>query len=75
MGIEQFLVQRAKNEGEVIGMEKGIEKGIEIERTEKNLKFVKSLLTQTDHPVQKIAQLADVTVAFVEEVKASLSGN
>jgi len=61
MGIEQFLVQRAKNEG------------MEIKETEKNLTFVKSLLTQTDFPVQKIAQVADVTVSFVEEVRASLS--
>jgi hypothetical protein len=30
MGIEQFLLQRAKKEGEIIGIEKGIEKGDEI---------------------------------------------
>jgi len=64
MGIEQFLVQKAENAG--------MEKGMEIMKTEDNLRFVKSLLAQTDFTLQKIAQVADVSVAFVEEVKASL---
>jgi len=65
MGIREFVLQRAEREG--------IEKGKEIKETEKNLAFVKSLLTQTDFSAQKIAQVADVTVSFVEEVKASFS--
>jgi len=60
MGIREFVLQRAEREGR------------EKERTEKNHHFVKSLLTQTDFPVERIAQVAEVTVDFVKEVKATL---
>ena len=68
MGIEQFLLQRAENKG----IKKGIEKGIEIASYEKDLSFTTKLLIDTDFTSEKIAGLAGVTVAFVEEVKASL---
>ncbi|MBS1661504.1 MAG: hypothetical protein JST68_10690 [Bacteroidetes bacterium] len=34
------------------------------------ISFVKKLLVNTDFSVEKIADLADVTVEFVEEVRA-----
>jgi predicted transposase/invertase (TIGR01784 family) len=64
MGIEEFVLQRAKNEG--------IEKGIEIGISQKNLDFVKTLLNETNFSIQKIATMVGVPVSFVEEVKASL---
>jgi len=67
MGIEEYLLQRAKKEGLEEGREEGIEKG----REEKSITFVKSLLTNTDFDDEKIAALADVSVAFVKEVKAA----
>jgi len=60
MGIEEFLLDRAKNEG--------IEKGM----TEKELAFTRNLLSSTDFSIAKIAQLADVSEAFVLRVKAEL---
>jgi predicted transposase/invertase (TIGR01784 family) len=67
MGIEEFVLQRAKNEG--------IEKGIEIGISQKNLDFVKTLLNETNFSIQKIATMVGVPVSFVEEVKASLSAS
>jgi hypothetical protein len=61
MGIEEFLLKQAENEG----MEKAIQK--------RDTEFVKSLLTQTEHSVEKIARLVGVSVSFVEKIKASLS--
>lgn len=55
MGIEEFVVQRAEK------------KGFEAAK----VAFVKSLLTDTDFTDEKIASLADVTIAFVQQVKAS----
>jgi len=57
MGIEEYLLQRAKKEG------------IEEAREEKNIAFVKSLLINTNFDDEKIAVLASVTVAFVQEIK------
>jgi len=61
MGIEEFLLQRAEK--------KGIEKGVETSKTI----FVTSLLQSTDFDSEKIASLADTTVAFVEKIRKSLS--
>ncbi len=63
MGIEEFVLQRAKNEG------------IEIGISQKNLDFVKTLLNETNFSIQKIATMVGVPVSFVEEVKASLSAS
>jgi hypothetical protein len=41
-------------------------------KAEEKLSVVKNLLTQTDLNVEKIAQVADVPISFVEKVKASL---
>ena len=50
----------------------GIEKGIEIGTTKQKFNFVQNLLLNTDFSTDKIASLANVTLAFVEEVQASL---
>lgn len=73
MGIEEFLLQRAEKQGIEKGREKGREEGIEKGREEKSVAFVKSLLANTDFDDEKIAALADVTVAFVKEIKAARS--
>ena len=54
------------------GIEKGIEKGIEIGTTKQKFNFVQNLLLNTDFSTDKIASLANVTLAFVEEVKTAL---
>jgi hypothetical protein len=50
--------------GEKVGMEKGVEKG--------NLAVVKNLLLKTNFTIAEIADLANVTEAFVKKVKKSL---
>lgn len=51
----------------------GIDEYIEMEATEKAQEsFVKNLLKQSDFSDEKIASLANVTVEFVNEVKAGL---
>jgi len=58
MGLEEFLLQRARKE-------------VREEVTEeKNTAFVKSLLANSNFDDEKIAAVADVTVAFVQKVKA-----
>ncbi len=68
MGIEQFLLQRSKEEGKLEGKVEGKEEG----RREKDIAFTRILLAQTDFSIEKIANMVGVTVSFVEKVKASL---
>jgi predicted transposase YdaD len=80
MGIVEFVLDRARNEGidEGIqkgmekGMERGIEEGIKKGQQERDQEFVKSLLTNTDFDIAKIAGLVNVTGAFVRKVKKSM---
>jgi hypothetical protein len=76
MGIREFVLQRAKDEGEEIGFGKGEEvgfgKGVETGINQKSFETVTNLLTVTDFNNDKIANITGVTVAFVEKVKASL---
>ena len=76
MGIREFVLQKAKDEGIEIGIEKGVgigmEKGVEIGLSKKSFETVTNLLTVTDFTTDKIANIAGVTVAFVEKVRASL---
>ncbi|GAB4033317.1 Rpn family recombination-promoting nuclease/putative transposase [Spirosoma gilvum] len=61
MGIEQFLLERAKKEGR----EQGIEQGVK----EKSQTVTQMLLRETSFTVEEIARLVGVPVSFVEEVK------
>ncbi|MGJ7031269.1 Rpn family recombination-promoting nuclease/putative transposase [Niabella hirudinis] len=54
----------AREEGIRIGEQKG--------REERNFEFVMNLLTSTDFEISKIAALAQVTVAYVKQVKARI---
>ena len=54
------------------GIEEGIEKGIESTSEKKNRQFVISLLNGTDFSMEKIANLASVSVDFVEKIKAEI---
>ena len=60
MGIDQFLVLRAEREGS------------EKEKAKNHFTFVKSLLTQTDFPSERIAKIANVTAPFAAEVMVAL---
>jgi hypothetical protein len=89
MGIEEFVLDRAKRMGLKQGLEQGLEQGKELgleqgkelglELGEKNttykkdLAFTQSLLTQTDFSEEKIASLVGVEIDFVRQVKTSLT--
>jgi len=62
MSIDEFVKQE--------GIEEGIEIGLENGKRE----FVGNLLKGTDMPVEQIASLANVTVEFVNEIKAGMIG-
>jgi predicted transposase YdaD len=76
MGIDEYLKQKAMEEGLEKGLEKGLEegreKGREEGRKEEREKNVKHLLASTEFSVTKIAELLDVPVSFVKKVKESL---
>ena len=60
MGIVEMLAERAKKEGEKIGLEKG------------KALLVRNLLIDTDFSITKIASLADVSEAFVRRMRIEL---
>ena len=60
VGIKEFLLERAKKEGDKV-------------INQKNHDFVEVLLTETDFTVEKIADKVGVSISFVEDVKASLA--
>lgn len=69
--IEQdYLYKRGMQQGVQQGIEKGIEKGIE----QKNRIIVNNLLKDTNLTDKKIAELAGVTVQFVEKIRRELNG-
>jgi hypothetical protein len=59
MGIEEFLLQRAEEQGKRKGTEK------------MKTKFVKNLIKLTDFSNERIASLVDVNVAFYEKIRAN----
>jgi len=77
MGIEEYLLERAKKqaiekgreEGRIQGRKEGYEEVCE----EKNITFVKSMLANTDFDDEKIAVIVGVTLSFVQEVKRQTS--
>ena len=81
MGLEEFVLDRAKRQGLYEGRKEGLEQGIregiregiEIASAEKERAFVVNLLQKTSLDIPQIADIAGVRVAFVEEIKASLS--
>ncbi|WP_245859535.1 RpnC/YadD family protein [Spirosoma aerolatum] len=68
MGLEEFLLQRAEQQGEKRGERKGEKKGIE--KTKKI--FIQNLLTKTNHSDELIADLADVDVSLVSKLRHKL---
>lgn len=77
MGIEEFMLDRAKKEGIDEGYQKGIQKGetkgISKGHDEKTREIAKNLLLNTDFTFTKIASLVNVSPAFVSKVKKSLN--
>lgn len=61
MGIEKFLLDRAKKEGIKEGFEQGLR--------EKNLAVTETLLRETSFTTEEIVRLVGVPVSFVKKVK------
>ncbi len=72
MGIEEFLLDRAKKQGIEEGLEKGIKKGIEQGIEQGKSDVVKNLLRAGKFSISEIANFAGVTESFVRKVKRSL---
>ena len=68
MGIEELLLDLAEKKGR----KEGVEEGLNQKEFEKNRDFTRNLLSSTDFPVAKIAQLVGVNEDFVLKVKADL---
>jgi hypothetical protein len=72
MGLEEFVLDRAKRVGLKEGREIGLSQGMAIKELEEKTNFTKNLLLQTDFSDEKIANLVGVDINFVQEVKSSL---
>jgi predicted transposase YdaD len=84
MGLEEFVLDRAKrvglkegreiglSEGRSVGLSQGLSQGMAIKELEDKTNFTKNLLLQTDFSDEKIANLVGVDINFVQEIKSSL---
>jgi predicted transposase YdaD len=72
MGIDEYLKQKAMEEGQEEGLEEGRKEGEERVRMTQG-KSVRAFLDNTEFSISKIAELVGVPVSFVKKVKASLS--
>jgi predicted transposase YdaD len=68
MGIEEFLLETARQEGR----QEGKIEGKQEEATKKDLTFVTSLLQRSNLSLTKIAEVVGVTKHYVQEVKKGL---
>ena len=73
MGLEQFLLDRAERKGIEQGLEKGIEQGLEKGENRKSHAVVVNMIRQTAFSDAQIADLAEVPVAFVAQVRGELA--
>lgn len=69
MGIIEAVAEIRAGEALKKGLRKGLRKGLAKGRTEEKIKVVRRLLAEKGFTVKKIADIVDVSVAFVEKVK------
>ena len=76
MGTEEYLLDKAMNQGIEKGLKKGLEKGmkkgIEKGRTEGKERFVRNLILQLDLNDREAAGIAEVSVPFVTQIRQHL---
>jgi predicted XRE-type DNA-binding protein len=65
MGLEEFLLTRARREGVELGEKRGEKRGEE----QKIYVVVSNMIRQTAFSDMEIATLADVPVSFVQQVR------
>lgn len=68
MGIEELLLDRAEKKG----LEKGIEKGLEKGKEEKSHTIVENLIIKMGLSDEQAADLAEVSLEFVAEIRSAL---
>ena len=68
MGTQEILLHQA----ETLGIEKGIDLGIEQGEAKKNKEFATSLIISTDFDDAKIALLVGVTEQYVTDLRSEL---
>ena len=77
MGIEELLLERAKNQGLEEGLEKGLEQGMEkgFEKGEENKSHaVVANLISHGFSDEHAASIAEVSLDFVNKVRSELKG-
>lgn len=70
MGIEELLLERAKNQG----LEEGIEKGFEKGEQEKSHAVVENLILKLGFSDEQAASIAEVSLDFIKKVRSGLKG-
>ncbi|MDZ7896823.1 MAG: hypothetical protein U5N85_02185 [Arcicella sp.] len=73
MGIEEFVIDRARRMGERNGEKRGEKRGEKKASAEKDHLFVSSLISGTDFEDSKISSLANVPLEFVKKIRQELS--
>jgi len=65
MGIEELMLDRAAKQGVQRGVKQGEQK--------KSREFVENLLTKFDFTVEQAAEAAEVSIEFVQKIRAQLN--
>ncbi|WP_158795455.1 hypothetical protein [Pedobacter sp. L105] len=71
MGLEELLLEDAKNQGESQGIKKGIKIGAKQEREQ----IIHNLIYKTNLPDQQICDLVPVSLNFVKKERMKLRNN
>ncbi|MNT85857.1 hypothetical protein D3C72_2260760 [compost metagenome] len=73
MGIMEAVREQILDEGIEKGIKTGIEKGRQEERAHKSFEFVERLIEKSGWSDEQIADVASVSVAYVNEVRKELA--
>jgi len=74
MGVEEILLQQAKDQGIKIGVEKGVTKGMKKGRREQLYLIAKKLILNGESN-KYICDLLDVDEEFIEKIRRDLTGD
>lgn len=74
MGLEQFLLERAVTEGRQIGLQEGRQEGWQVGRQEEKQIIVTNMIQKTQFTDDQIADIAEVTVAYVAQLRQQIAG-
>ncbi len=76
VGLKQGLnqgIEQGLNQGIEQGLNQGIEQGLELGRNELSKEIVQKLVRKGIYSDQEIAQIMDVTLAYIEEIRKEIA--